>query len=80
MYRGESRRDFMIDNAKKLHKGEWPGIAEDKAKIRLDCKYKAPFIVQAVTPMNMDKEPNEIHENLNPTKIKQSYHTLLIHI
>ena len=25
----------------------------------------------------MDKKPNEIHKNLNPTKIKQSYHTLL---
>ena len=25
----------------------------------------------------MDKKLNEIHENLIPTKIKQSYHTLL---
>ena len=28
----------------------------------------------------MDKKPNEMHEKLNSTKIKQSYHTLLIHI
>ena len=27
----------------------------------------------------MDKKSNEIHETLNPTKIKQSYYTLLIH-
>ena len=25
----------------------------------------------------MDKKPNEIHKNLNPTKIKQSYHTYI---
>ena len=28
----------------------------------------------------MDKKPNKIHENMIPTKIKQTYHTLLIHI
>ena len=28
----------------------------------------------------MDKTPNEIHENLIPLKIKQPYHTDLIHI
>ena len=27
-----------------------------------------------------DKKPNETHKNLNPTKITQSHHTLLIHI